>query len=106
MMRLRSRMPQSRPILGKSLESAVSAEGHRLAARLELERTHVSHARKSPLGCKAARRCNRLVAIAAHALLRARANHPIGQIRSIRLDKPLRRPERVRSFVDHNKMCT
>src|SRR2546421_636863 len=59
MMRLRSRMPQSMQTLGKSLESGVSAEGHRLAARRELKRTHVSHARKSPLGCKAAHRSAR-----------------------------------------------
>src|SRR4029453_15684467 len=104
-MQLRSLMPKSMPTSGKSSEPAASAEDRRLPVRLELERTHVSPARKSLLGRKAARHYNRFVVIAARAPLHARANHPVGQIRSIRLDKPLRRLERVRFSGDHNKMC-
>src|SRR6266496_6810250 len=105
-MRSPSRTPKSMPTLGKSLESAASVEVRRLPVHLELERTRECPAQKFPLDRKVARQCNHFVVIAARAPLRVREDHRAGQTRSIRSDKLLRRPERVRSFVDRNKTCT
>src|ERR1700736_354442 len=105
-MRSLSRTPTSRTTSGKLLESAASAEAHRLPVHPEPKRTREYRGQKFPLGRKVAHRCSHFVAIAAHAPLRAHVNHRAGQRRLIQLDKLWRRPERARSFVDHNKMCT
>src|SRR6266567_7482430 len=105
-MRLRSRMPKSMPTLGKSLESAASVEVRRLPVHLELERTRECPAQKFPSDRKAARHCSHFVAVVAHAPLHVRVNYRAGRTRSILSDKLWRMPERVRSFVDRNKMCT
>src|SRR5437899_4500312 len=105
-MQLRSRMRKPMPTLGKSLESAASVEVRRLPVHRESKRTRECRAQMFLSDRKVARRCNRFAAIAARAPLHARANHRVGQTRSIRLDKLLRKPGRVRSFVDRNKTCT
>src|SRR6476661_2121003 len=105
-MQWRSRTLKSTRTLDKSLESAVSVEVRRLPVRRESKKTHECRARMFPLDRKVVRRCNRFVASAARAPLHARANHRVGQTRSIRLDKLLHTRVRVRSFVDRNKMCT
>src|SRR5213596_25395 len=102
-MQWRSRTPKSTRTSGKSLESAVSVEARRLPVRRESKKTRECRVQMFPLDRKVVRRCNRFVVIAARAPLHARANHRVGQTQSTRLDKPLRRPERVRSFVDRNR---
>src|SRR3954470_13810897 len=99
-------MQKSTPTLDKSLESAALVEVRTPPARQESKRTRVFRAPMFPSDRKVARRCNHFVAIAARARLHVRVNHRVDQTRSIRLDKLLHRPERVRSFVDHNKTCT
>src|SRR5437773_5058952 len=98
-----SRMQRSTLTSGKSLESAVSVEARRLPVRPESKRTRECRVQMFPLDRKVARRCNRFVVIAVRAPLHARVNRRVGQTQSIQLDKPLRKPERVRSFVDRNR---
>src|SRR5437899_4743300 len=105
-MRLRSQMPRSMPTSDKLLESAASVEVRTLPVHLESKKTHVSHAPMFALDRKVVRHCNQFVVAAAHAPPHVRANHRVGQTRSIRSGKLWRRPERVRFFVDRNKMCT
>src|SRR5947207_9002292 len=102
-MRSRWRLPTSIPTSGKSLESAVSVEVRTPPVRRESKRTRECRVQMFPLDRKVARRCNRFVVIAARAPLHARVNRRVGQTQSIQLDKPLRKPERVRSFVDRNR---
>ena len=104
-MQLPSRMQKSTPISGKSSESAVSVEVRRLPVRPESKRTHECRAQMFPLDRKVVRRCNRFVVVAVRGLLHVRVNRRVGQTRSIQLDKPLRKPERVRFFVDRNRTC-
>src|SRR5260370_28794652 len=104
-MRLRSRMPKSMPTLGKSLESAASVEVRRLPVHLELERTRECPAPMFPSDRKAARHCSHFVVVVARAPLHVHVNHRVGRTQSIRSDKLLHTPERVRSFVDRNKTC-
>src|SRR6266700_7834007 len=104
-MRSRSRKPKSTLTSDKWLEPAAWAEVRRPLVRRELKRTRECRARKFPSDRTAARHCNHFVAGIARAPLHVRVNHRVGQTRLIRLDKPLHRPERVRSFVDRNKMC-
>src|SRR5438876_11674192 len=87
----------------KSLESAASVEVRRPPVRPGSKRTRECRALMFPSDRTVARRCNRFVVIAARGPLHARANHRVGQTRSTQLDKPLRRPERVRFSVDHNR---
>src|SRR5947207_14826777 len=105
-MQLRSRMPKSTRTSGKSLESAVSAEVHRLPVRRESKRTRECRARTSVSDHRVARHCNRLLVIAARVSLPVRGDHPICRTRWIRSDKPWHKPEQVRSFVDRNKKYT
>ncbi len=63
-MQWRSRTPKSTRTLGKSLESAVSVEAHKLRVRLTIKRTRGYRGPKFPLDRKVVRRCNRFVAIA------------------------------------------
>src|SRR4029077_8726188 len=100
-MRLRSRRPRSTPISDRWLESVAWAEVRRLRVRRESKRKREGRARKFRSDRKVARRRTRFVLIAVRVALRARGDHPIGQTQLIRLDKLWRRPERVRSFVDH-----
>src|SRR6266550_4995079 len=105
-MRSLSRRPKSTLTSDKSLESGVSEEVRRLRVRQESKRTRGCRGRKFRSDRKVAHRCNHFVVIVERAPLRAREDHRDGQIRSIRLDKLLHTRERVRSFVDRNKMCT
>src|SRR5205085_7637544 len=98
-MRLQSRTPKSMLTLGKSLDPAASAEIRRLGAHPRLKRMRECRAPMFPSDRKVARRCNHFVAIVARARLHVRVNHQVAQTRSIRLDKPLRKRERARSFV-------
>src|SRR5438105_7908154 len=104
-MQWRSRTPKSTRISNRSLESAALVEARRLLVRRESRRMREYRARKSRSDRKVVRRCNHFVVIAARAPLHAREDHRDGQTRLIRSDKLWRRPERVRSFVDRNKMC-
>src|SRR5439155_7285788 len=105
-MRWRSRRPKSTRTSDKWLEPAAWAEVRRPLVRRESKRTRECRARMFPSDRKAARHCSHFVVAVAHAPLRARVNHRVGQTQWIRLDKLWRKPERVRSFVDRNKTCT
>src|SRR4029453_3065057 len=105
-MRSRSRRPKSTLTSDKWLEPAAWVEVRKLLVRRESKRTRECPARKFLSDHKAARRCNRFVAIVAPAPLHVRVNCRVGQTRSIRLDKLLRRPGRAPSFFYRNKMCT
>src|SRR4029453_10527871 len=105
-MRSRSRRPKSTLTSDKWLEPAAWGEVRKLLARRESKRTRECRVRKFPSDHKAARQCNRFVAIVVRAPLHVRVNRRVGQTGSIRLDKLWRRPGRAHSFVDRNKMCT
>src|SRR2546423_1765030 len=105
-MRSRSRTRRSTPTLGKSLESAASAEVHTPQVHQELKRTRECRERRSLWDRKVARRCSHSVAAVERVLLHAREDHPIDRRQLIRSGKLWRTRERVRSFVDRNKTCT
>src|SRR4029453_4002277 len=102
-MRSRWRRLKSTLTSDKWLEPAALGEVRRLLVHLESERTREYGALRVPVDRKVVRHCNQLVANAAPAPLRARVNHRVDRTRSIRSDKPLHRPEQVRSFCHRKK---
>src|ERR1700693_425312 len=105
-MQSQSRTPKSMRTSDRSLESLAWGEVRKLQVRRESKRRREFRGPTFPSGHKAARRCNRFVAIPGRAALRALEDRPSDQRRLIQLGKLWRTPEQVRSFVDRNKTCT